>query len=71
MIPRPVAAQHLARTALLRATSAYPSKALLNARRCLINAKQSSWREGQQQQRLYSGSATAAQSEKVRPLAKQ
>ncbi|KAK3824787.1 MAG: Aspartate/glutamate/uridylate kinase, partial [Benniella sp.] len=64
MIPRPVAAQHLARTALLRATSAYPSKALLNARRCLINAKQSSWREGQQQQRLYSGSATAAQSEK-------
>ncbi|KAG0220480.1 Arg5,6p [Mortierella sp. GBAus27b] len=63
MIPRPVAAHQLARTALLRATSsACPSKASLTAARCLINAKQSSWRE--KQQRLYSGSATPAQSEK-------
>ncbi|KAF8937445.1 Aspartate/glutamate/uridylate kinase [Dissophora ornata] len=64
MIPRSVVANQLARTALLRASSSYPSKASLTAARCLINAKQSSWREKQQQHRLYSGSASAAQSEK-------
>ncbi|KAF9949046.1 hypothetical protein BGZ70_001954 [Mortierella alpina] len=66
MIPRSLAAKQLARTALLRASStAYPSKTSLTAARCLINAKQSSWREASlQQQRSYSGSATAAQSEK-------
>ncbi|KAF9983992.1 hypothetical protein BGZ75_004438 [Mortierella antarctica] len=66
MIPRSLVAKQLARTALLRASStAYPSKTSLTAARCLINAKQSSWREASpQQQRPYSGSATAAQSEK-------
>ncbi|KAG0322237.1 hypothetical protein BGZ99_003436 [Dissophora globulifera] len=66
MIPSSVAARQLARTALLRSSSAYPSKTSLTAARCLINAKQSSWREGtsSSQQRLYSGSASAAQSEK-------
>ncbi|KAG0353934.1 hypothetical protein BGZ54_001960 [Gamsiella multidivaricata] len=62
MIPRTVAASQLTRTALLRASSSYPSKASLAAARCLINTKQSSWRE--KQQRQYSGSASAAQSEK-------
>ncbi|KAG9323543.1 hypothetical protein KVV02_003363 [Mortierella alpina] len=66
MIPRSLVAKQLARTALLRASStAYPSKTSLTAARCLINAKQSSWREASpQQQRPYSGSATPAQSEK-------
>ncbi|KAF9169572.1 hypothetical protein BGX21_011384 [Mortierella sp. AD011] len=60
MIPRTVVASQLTRSALLRASSSYPSRASLTAARCLINAKQSSWRG----QRQYSGSASAAQSEK-------
>ncbi|KAF8980211.1 hypothetical protein BGZ46_004518 [Entomortierella lignicola] len=60
MIPRTIVTSQLARSALLRSSSSYPSRASLVAARCLINAKQSSWRD----QRQYSGSATPAQSEK-------
>jgi hypothetical protein len=70
MIPRMIVARQLTRSGLLRASSSYPSKASLTAARGLVNAKQSSWREATaaaavQQHRGYSGSATAAQSEKV------
>ncbi|KAF9194693.1 hypothetical protein BGZ51_007920 [Haplosporangium sp. Z 767] len=66
MIPRTLVAKQLARATFLRSSgttlSAYPSKASLTAARCLLNAKQASWREGQS--KAYSGSATPAQSEK-------
>ncbi|KAF9431812.1 hypothetical protein BGZ76_011668 [Entomortierella beljakovae] len=62
MIPRTVVSSTLTRSALLRASSSYP-RASLTASRCLINTKQASWRESQQQ-RSYTKSATAAQSEK-------
>ncbi|KAK3839313.1 MAG: Aspartate/glutamate/uridylate kinase [Linnemannia elongata] len=69
MFPRTIVARQLTRSGLLRASSSYPSKASLTAARGLVNAKQSSWREATaaaavQQQRGYSRSATAAQSEK-------
>ncbi|KAG0261479.1 hypothetical protein BG011_001006 [Mortierella polycephala] len=66
MIPRTLMAKQLARTTFFRGSgttlSAYPSKTSLTAARCLLNAKQASWREGQS--KAYSGSATPAQSEK-------
>ncbi|KAG0343065.1 hypothetical protein BG000_009384 [Podila horticola] len=58
MIPRSHLTKQLTRTALLRASS-YPSTKPFVAARCLVNTKQASW-----QQKSYSGSATAAQSEK-------
>jgi len=62
MIPRSHLAKQFTRTALLRASS-YPSTTPLVAARCLVNTKRASWRD-LQQQKSYSGGATAAQSEK-------
>ncbi|KAG0024831.1 hypothetical protein BGZ82_010342 [Podila clonocystis] len=62
MIPRSHLTKQFTRTALLRASS-YPSTTPFVAARCLVNTKQASWRDIQQQ-KSYSGSATAAQSEK-------
>ncbi|KAF8934339.1 hypothetical protein BGZ52_004929 [Haplosporangium bisporale] len=62
MIPRSHLAKQFTRTALLRASS-YSSTTPFVAARCLANTKRASWRD-LQQQKSYSGSATAAQSEK-------
>ncbi|KAG0352194.1 hypothetical protein BG005_008343 [Podila minutissima] len=62
MIPRSHLTKQFTRTALLRAAS-YPSTTPVVAARCLANTKRASWRDIQQQ-KPYSGSATAAQSEK-------
>ncbi|KAG0341368.1 hypothetical protein BG004_006050 [Podila humilis] len=62
MIPRTHLARQVTRTALLRASS-YPSTTPLAAARSVASAKYASWRD-LQQQKTYSGSATAAQSEK-------
>ncbi|KAG0046233.1 hypothetical protein BGZ83_008601 [Gryganskiella cystojenkinii] len=63
MIPRSVVAKHLARTAILRASTSSPATAYpLLATRCLAHTKRTSWRDTQTAS--YSGSATPAQSEK-------
>ncbi|ORZ23852.1 Aspartate/glutamate/uridylate kinase [Lobosporangium transversale] len=61
MIPRTIIAAHLARSTTLRASFAYPSCVSRTAVRCFINSRGSSC---ETQQRSYSGSTSAAQSEK-------